>query len=142
MEKNSLVYSLVPSQLNHTIKSSWIKHSWFYSNHENHENSSPRKFPAIQYGITSRDWEKSRGEIKGRIKNVGRGGGRLRWRRDRGGGEGRMRMKRESLYIGVYTYPSVERYSEFSFSRLASIMMWSQYIHLILVIIRGIVNRT
>ena len=46
MEKNSLVYSSVPSQLNHKIKSSWVKH---YSNHENHEDISPRKFPAIQY---------------------------------------------------------------------------------------------
>ena len=26
-----------------------VKHSWFYFNHENHEDISPRKFPAIQY---------------------------------------------------------------------------------------------
>ena len=31
------------------IKSSWVKHSWFYSSHENHEDISPRKFPAIRY---------------------------------------------------------------------------------------------
>ena len=40
-KKNSLVYSLVSSQLNHKIKSSWVKHSWFYSNHKNHEDISP-----------------------------------------------------------------------------------------------------
>ena len=49
MEKNSLVYSSVPSQLNHKIKISWVKHSWFYSNHEkNHEDISPQKFLTIQ----------------------------------------------------------------------------------------------
>ena len=42
--KNSLVYTLV---LNNKIKSSWVKHSWFYSNHKNHEDISPQKFPAI-----------------------------------------------------------------------------------------------
>ena len=44
-----MVYSLVLSQLNHKIKSLWVKHSWFYLNYENHENISPRKFPAIWY---------------------------------------------------------------------------------------------
>ena len=37
---NSKIYlwkkiSLVSSQLSHKIKSSWVKHLWFYSNHEN-----------------------------------------------------------------------------------------------------------
>ena len=32
--KKFVVYRSVPSQLNHKIKSSWVKHSWFYSNHE------------------------------------------------------------------------------------------------------------
>ena len=44
-----MVYSSVLSQLNHKIKSSWVKHSWFYSNHKNHEDISPLKFPAIRY---------------------------------------------------------------------------------------------
>ena len=47
--KKFVVYSSVLSQLNHKIKSSWVKHSWFYLNHENHEIFSPRKFPAIRY---------------------------------------------------------------------------------------------
>ena len=47
--KKFMVYSSVLSQLNHKIKSSWVKHSWFYLNHENHEIFSPRKFPAIRY---------------------------------------------------------------------------------------------
>ena len=38
MENNSLVYSSVPTHLNHKIKSWWVKHSWFYSNHENQED--------------------------------------------------------------------------------------------------------
>ena len=46
--KKFVVYSSVLSQLNHKIKSSWVKHSWFYLNHENHEIFSPRKFPAIR----------------------------------------------------------------------------------------------
>ena len=41
MEKNSWLYSSVPSQLNHKIKSLWVKHLWFYSNHENHEDITP-----------------------------------------------------------------------------------------------------
>ena len=47
--KKIVVYSSVLSQLNHKIKSSWVKHSWFYLNHENHEIFSPQKFPAIWY---------------------------------------------------------------------------------------------
>ena len=47
VEKNSLVYSSVLSQLNHKIKSLWVKHLWFYSNHENHEDISPQKFSTI-----------------------------------------------------------------------------------------------
>ena len=47
--KKFVVYSWVLSQLNHKIKSSWVKHSWFYLNHENHKIFSPRKFPAIRY---------------------------------------------------------------------------------------------
>ena len=46
MEKNLLVFSSMPSKLNHKIKSLWAKHLWFYSNHE---NISPRKFPAILF---------------------------------------------------------------------------------------------
>ena len=48
MEKNSLVYSSVPSQLNHKIISLWVKHS------ENHKDITPLKFPIIRY---SRDSE-------------------------------------------------------------------------------------
>ena len=46
--KKFVVYSSVPSQLNDKIKSSWVKHLWFYSNHE---DISPRKFSAIWYVI-------------------------------------------------------------------------------------------
>ena len=42
-----LQLSAVPSQLNDKIKSLWVKHSWFYFDHENHEDISPLKFPAI-----------------------------------------------------------------------------------------------
>ena len=37
--------ALVSSQLNHKIKSSWVKHSWFYSNHENQRYFTLENFP-------------------------------------------------------------------------------------------------
>ena len=49
MEKISLVYSSVPYL--YRIKSSWVKHLWFYSDHKNHEDISPQKFPAIMVDI-------------------------------------------------------------------------------------------
>ena len=42
--KKFVVYSSVLPQLNHKIKSSWVKHLWFYLNHENRENFFPWKF--------------------------------------------------------------------------------------------------
>ena len=39
--KKFVVYNSVPSQLNNKIKSSRVKYSWIYFNHENHEDISP-----------------------------------------------------------------------------------------------------